>query len=361
MALKWFEGFEVDSTTTALGHKYENTSFTAISSFPTGRYGGKGFGRSTADSTGNFFRIRTPQLGDHGTWIVAFDLYAAELDLDSYVSIQKAASEQMKFQMLDTGDGTGNWYVLATCAGIELCRTPAIQRQSWHRVELKVVIDWVTSGPTGSVEIRVDEATLATATGVRTGQLASGLANQVEFKVDITSASTSEGVIDNIVILDGAAETITFDGFTVSTADFLGDAAVEGMYVEAAGSASGFSPTGASPNFACVDDVDARNDDTDYVSSSGNAVIDEYATQGPRVVNGYMLGVQMGVHARVASAGLRTIKHSVRSGARTADAGRDVTSTTYVHTWSVWPSNPSTGKAWTSEELDAVEIGQELV
>lgn len=363
MATKWMEGFEVDRTEQAVTDKYASVTFTQAAVFEAGRYHGYALGRVVGSGSSAIdFRIQTPVLGDDSTWVISlaqFCAYPVSVGGSNRVPgiiLQRDGSTQLRADVLDYGDG--NWYVSVTVGTVEILRTDPIQQATWHRLEMKVVL----SHTNGSVEIRLDESTVASVSGVKTTSLVSALANQVEFVAHSQATTSSVYAIDDIVILNSTAETITFEGFTVSTADFIGDVAIGSMYVEAAGSNSAWTPNGASPNYACVDEADVRNGDTDYVSASGTAVIDEYATRWAQLAHGHMLGLQLGVHARIASAGLRTLKHSVRaSSTRSADSGRDLTSTSYVYTWSVWSYNPVTGLAWTAEVLDGLEVGQELV
>lgn len=361
MAVKWIDGFEADATQAAMEAKYENTSFVSMSNFPAGRYHGRGFGRSSADGSGNSARFRTPSLGLSSTWIVAFNLYGAEIDLDSYVSLVNGTSEQMRFQVLDAGDGTGDFYLLGKRGTVELLRTPTIQRQSWHRFELKVVLDSSPLLSAGSVEIRVDESTVASVTGVRTADLTNSFSDKVEVKLDTTSAGTSEEIIDDILVCDGASEVATFDGFTVDFGDFVGELVVESLYVDSAGSSTQLTPN-AGANWDRVDDVDVRDGDTTYVSGSGAGLTDLYGTRDLDFSTGHVLALQLAVHARLESAGLRTVKHAVRvGGSTTKDAGHDITSTSYQYTWSIWPRNPTTTMGWLPTDLALLEIGEELV
>lgn len=363
MATRWMEGFEVDRTEQALIDKYASTSFTQAATFGPGRYHGYCLGRivgSGAASVDCF--VRTPVMADRSTWIVSlaqlagFPTPAGGSARTPGIIVQRDGVQQLRADVVDYGDG--DWYISVKVGTIEVLRTDPIERATWHRLELKVVLDHTD----GSVEVRLDETTVASVSGIKTTALVSELANQFEFVLHAPATTSGVYAIDDVVIMDGDAETLTFDGLTIDTDDFIGDVLIGSMVVDAAGSTSAWTPTGATPNYACVDDVDVRNGDTDYVGASGAAVIDEYGTRFAPPMNGHVVGLQLGVHARLEGAGLRTLKHSVRAGGtRSADAGRDLTSTSYAYTWSIWSYDPATSEAWTVESLASVEVGQELV
>lgn len=359
MALRWVEGFEAAGTNAELASKYENTSLNGR--FEAGRHHGRSYGTVLGSASAAVdSRLRTPRLGDHSGWTVGLSVLISEPGTTSgappkLVSLQRAGQEQLYLEVVDAGDG--DWTLGAFADGVELGRSRRVQRGVWHRVELKVLL----SHDAGSAELRVDDGVEFAASGVRTSTLVHDLADQVQLQIDNDPVTTSLFAIDDVIIMDGTAETVELEGSTISTDGFIGDIVVEALHVDGAGSTTVWTPTGAPSNWECVDEEDADNADSDYVGASAAATVDEYATRGPTFATGPAVGVQLAVTVRLEAAGLRGLKHSVRSGgSRTADAGRDVQSTSYVDTFSVWAESPTTGKGWSASELEALEVGEEL-
>lgn len=107
-------------------------------------------------------------------------------------------------------------------------------------------------------------------------------------------------------------------------------------------------------NWSYLDEAVA--DDADYLNSLGGAGRALFAFADHGVETGIISSVTVYFRVWRESSG-RTVKPSIRSGSTTTD-GSSVTvpgsATTYNQAWN---TNPTTGSAWTWEEIDSLQAG----
>jgi hypothetical protein len=121
-----------------------------------------------------------------------------------------------------------------------------------------------------------------------------------------------------------------------------------------AGAHSAWTPNGATPNYACVDETTADGDTT-YVSDSTPGDIDTYAFADVDA-SATVYGVQTNLYARKDDAGTRQIAPVVRQSG-TDYVGTTVTlGSSYSFYSQIYNQDP-TAADWTAAHVNADEFG----
>lgn len=226
----------------------------------------------------------------------------------------------------------------------------ALTLNTWYYLEFSFTIN----SSSGACTIRVDEQTTATFSG---NTQATALANiQQVYVGQNTAGQTSAGVqwqADDIYMLDNS-------GSVNNT--FLGDIRAIGQTPSGAGTNTNWSRFGtATTNWQAVNEI-GPNGDTTYVFSPNNGTIDTYTYASlPTSVSRVNAVVAQPV-ARRDDSGNRTLGCRVRSGGSEADSPTtEVVGITYQAYQHIMETNPVTTNPWTVSDVNAVEIGPEVV
>ena len=209
---------------------------------------------------------------------------------------------------------------------------------AWHHCQLKVVCALTA---TGSVEMKVDNVSLITATSVQTC---------------VTNATCDRcrwqggTVFSDIWIVDSSG--------TVNN-DFKGDVVVEGLRVTGAGSSTQFTPSAGS-NYQNVDDPSTPNDDTDFNSSSTPGQVDLFALADPSRASGSVFAVTLNHRSRKDDAGTRQDRGVIKLAGTVANGATRSLSTSYV-TWSDKFEMDPGGGGWSIADVAGLEVGYEIV
>jgi hypothetical protein len=221
----------------------------------------------------------------------------------------------------------------------------------WKYVELKVLIDNTTLG---TVEVRVDGVTVASATGLDTRNGGTtDTVNAVQF-----SSSASQTVrYDDVYICDTT---------TAIRNDFLGDTQCDVVLADGDGATSAFDTTfPASPttHYTKVDEA-TPNDDTDYNETPTNADVDlfTYAALPAIAGSSSVKGVKVAIMAKKNDAGACNI----RAVARPVSINRNGPTSfplqvDYDYKQEIWAQNPETSADWTDALINASEFGVEKI
>lgn len=141
--------------------------------------------------------------------------------------------------------------------------------------------------------------------------------------------------------------------------------------VTGAGNSSQFTAVGDTPNWRCVDEIQgaypntftgSADSDTTYVGcTTATTVIDLYTIDISQVPsNAKIVSFRvLGRAKKVSGTGTHTLCIRV-NGTNYFGTGQ-ATSASYVSSSTTWSSNPNTSKAWTVEDLAALEIGTRYV
>lgn len=212
--------------------------------------------------------------------------------------------------------------------------TTNITTNTWNFFEVKCFIN----GASGTVEVHLNGAT----------EIASTVGN--------FGASN----IDTVGLIGSGSATFDWDNLWVletSTSpnnNFLGVTRVETVYPNATGNYSQFTPNGATPNFACVDENPPDGDAT-YVSSNTPGNLDSYL-HGTIDGASTLYGVQTNHYARKDDANTRQIAPLIRQ------AGTDYVGTTvslgatYQFYEQIYNQDP-TNTNWTPAVFNGDEFG----
>lgn len=221
----------------------------------------------------------------------------------------------------------------------------------WYRVEFRTVI---ANGTSGLYELRVSGATVLgpTASVDTCGATGDIGATAVSLSGNNAASAANGHKFDDIIIHNSGGSGIT---------GFLGDVRIETLRPNAAGDSSDSTATGAATRHEAVDEAGAPDDDTTYVAMATSGLEDLYNV-------GNLAGPVSTVAAVVvntvskATAGPRTIaakvKHSTTEG---TGVTRSIPSGVYAPQQDYFYVNPSTSAAWTETEVNAMQIGQEVI
>lgn len=332
MALKWIDGGEVWADSGYWSRAYASGDATSSSDarLPPGT-------RSLSMND----HLKTPSLGVQNTWIVGFGLkYSAGTFewrcLDNDV-------EQCNLELVDNGSS----FEIALKRGATTIATTAqaFSKSTWHYFELKVT---VRTGTDGAYELRCNETTVLSGTGVN-------LADTGSDGCDAHSFGHGTPLMDDIYVCDDQGATNN---------DFLGDSVAVGLLPTADGATNDFAPSAGVDNYALVDDDEGIPSTADYVASDTNGHKDLYEFEDlPATGLGSIYGVKVTMSAAMETVGNRTLKPKFRSSGGSEGDGGDfvVDGTTVLEHPEILETNPVTASAWTKSDIDGGQLGVEVV
>lgn len=217
-------------------------------------------------------------------------------------------------------------------------------------IELKATIH----DTTGAVELRVNGATDASASGVDTRNGGTGVLNVIS--IVRSNPGVTDFWIDDLYVIDDTDSGIT----GVPNNDFLGDVRVQFLAPDGNGNSSQFvgSDADSTDNYLLVDEA-ASNGDTDYVGSSTVGNKDTYAYGNLTPTTGTVFGVQILPMARKTDAGTRSLATVARLGTTETDGPTQPLSTSYQYLSDIREANPD-GDAWDITDVNGAEFGSKV-
>jgi hypothetical protein len=231
----------------------------------------------------------------------------------------------------------GTWYT-----------SPVILKHGeWQYVEIKVTFH----ASAGTLDIRINGTTVVSETG---------LDNDSFGDTDFDELQLWGGEGTGVGNLD---QQVHIDDVYLSDSGFLGPIKVEGLLPTAEGATINFTPSAGTDNSANADE-NPRNDDTDYNSSADTASNKDLLAAGNLSnITGNIVAVQITADCKLDAAGSIGMQGIVAEGTPTQGTGPvvEVTNTTdYVAVQAIFETNPDTASAWSTTEVDAMEIGYEV-
>lgn len=226
-----------------------------------------------------------------------------------------------------------------------------IVEDTWHYIEIKLLVH----ASAGSVEIKVDGVTVASATGIDTQQSATAQVTNIR----LNSFENGTPSIDrqHIYILDGSG--------SAPYNDFLGFTRVVTDMPDTDGDSATWAPSAGTDNFAMIDEA-TPDDDTTY--NLGAIVNDDDLFFFPAITEaGIPLAVQDFVVARKDDVGAREIAITMKSGVvgGTLDVGATgVLAETYKYFVETHIQDPADGTPvdWDDvTNVDAAQSGYRIV
>jgi hypothetical protein len=193
----------------------------------------------------------------------------------------------------------------------------------------------------GSVEVRIDGATVISITGVNTK------AGDNDYHDKLVVNTSTNTYIDDLYICDGSGTTCN---------DFQGVCKVIGLLPESDTSTIEWTPSTGSTHYDLVNE-NPSNADTNYVYTSTQTLRDLY--NYPHLIGtGTIKGLQLATQSRLA-AGTSIILQTpiISNGVTEIGPDETLTSTSYFDYRHISTTDPNTGSAWTVDGLNAAQIG----
>ncbi len=303
---------------------------------------GWGVGQQFGDDTILMFR---DEVNNQNNVSVQLNFFGAELETDR------------GFILIEQGPGGADYYNGETLFDLGNLEHEMLLNQ-WYYFEFDITID----NTAGLIEFRRDGVTLFRQTGLDTAAGANELIDEIHIMTGNASGISTWG--------NGSIYRIT-DVHIVSPAGggnetgFLYPAVVDVLYPNADTVEADFTPEGGGTNVAEIDD----NPQHDFDSSQNEANVatnkDRFTLTGsvPESAFGRVMAVQV----------LALAKDTLDTGTRTARVvvfenlteGLGATQTMTESEWQalfhVFEDNPDTSAAWLMADVEAAEIGYEIV
>lgn len=222
------------------------------------------------------------------------------------------------------GDGT----LLATTSA-------SFTPNEWQYFEIKYKI----SNTVGTVEIRRNGVSVGTYSG-DTQNTANAYATHMMF-----AGGGGNGMyVDDVYLCDGSGSDT-----------FRGDCKVECLFPISAGALTQWTPSAGS-NYQNVDDpvasAPAPDGDSTYNSSGTPGNLDTFVYGNLATVGKTVLGVQIDLTAQKVNAGTRHIETVIRQGGSNYLSSEIGVSQGYTTYMKVYETNPHTGVAWTTTDIN---------
>ena len=347
MTCVWMEGFELHQSEAQLARKYATADFNSSSITTTGRVFG------TAHNIRASILV-TPSLGLANTYVIGFGLRVTGVNgsLDNFeqgLYLEKGNDEQVHLQII-ANDADG--FTLELRRGSTTLATSAkIAYGNWNYFELKVTVD----PSSGAYELRQNEVTILSATGVNTADEGTAQADILAIRYAISATQVQ---FDDIYVLN-----------TLGTEnnDFLGDSVVEGILPDGNGDTIEWTnDAGSGSNYQNVDDTATSTDEVasgGTNSSDNNGDIDLYAFEDLTQAQGNIHAVQVGIQLGMSAAGSRVVRGKFKDAVDGISDGDSFTvdSTTFDEFTQVYDENPSSAAGWDVNDIDDGQFGVEVV
>jgi hypothetical protein len=216
--------------------------------------------------------------------------------------------------------------------------TDGIPQNTWTWVSVK----HVCHASTGSVEVKLNNATVLTFTG----NTQNGSANQVHRPVIRTGVAVTDFYCDNLVIATGLASDSP-----------LSECRIFGAVVPTSNFSAAFTPNSGT-NWSNVNEI-PPNDDTSYNYSNTVGDTDVFVC-APPTLTGVIPAVKVNFRARKDDAGVRELAPVIRPGT-TNYAGSNIEITSnYFNRGHIWTTNPDTGMAWNPGDIANLKFGYKI-
>lgn len=218
--------------------------------------------------------------------------------------------------------------------------TAVFAANTFYYIEISATIH----DTTGTCEVKVNGATVINFTG----DTRNGGGTNID-TVSFLSYGGYYTYVDDFYIADdsGAAPYNTF----------LGDIRIHTLSPDGAGSSTQMTPSSGA-NYTTVDELPYSG--TDYVRGSAGQV-DLYTTSNLPAGVGTIFGVQANAIVKKTDAGNLSGRTKIKSGTTTSNGSTAALGTSDITLTDTRQVNPDTSVAWTSGDVNSIEIGMEAV
>ncbi|MHC4238560.1 MAG: hypothetical protein ACYSUC_02210 [Planctomycetota bacterium] len=236
--------------------------------------------------------------------------------------------------------------------GTFLGASPAgtIFENTWHYLECHVI---VADGTGGSVEVRIDGATVINLSSIDTRNGGNGVIDTVLF--DFATGGV-QATIDDFYILDTTG--------TAPQNTFLGDVHVNAVLPDGDGFSSAFDttfPSSPTTHYTKVDES-PHTGDTDYNETPTVNDVDlfDYAAL-PTITGGStVISVKAAAASKKPDGSLAQMRLVTRPTSTTFNGAKTNTlQSDYKYKFEIWDDDPQASAAWTDSTINAAEFGVE--
>jgi hypothetical protein len=314
----------------------------------TGRYGGKSL-RLPTSSNDWWVWLIPPGKEEHQKWTVGFNYYSP--------SSVAAANPFLRISQSNTGGASDTIRLQATSnyafnvtdnSGTVLAATTnnAFTFNTWYHIELQVFCHTTN----GTVELRINGSTVASATDVNTATV-SAILTYSALIISSPGNVLYTPLIDDVYICDGS-------GSTNNT--FLGVCKVVTLRPTSDAAPNNGTPSTGNDHYALLDEV-KPDYSTSYISLTGNGDQEMFGYEN-LVSTSPVKGICLTTLAATAGAQDTKLKSVMKSGnSSTSFTSKPILgSGYYTAVQHISETNPATSALWTASEVDAGTFGCEL-
>lgn len=347
MTLLFFDGFQ-DSTTMVKPEWVPTPNFNAVA---TGRDGSTN-GATSINANGAILALPTSA----ATCIVGFGWQvtsAVNLGGTTFRPICfNSASGTIQLVLTVNSDGyiearrsTATGTLIATSSGHDRITTGV-----WYHLQAKVVLH--TSS--GSVEVKLNSATVLSATGVATSGVNSSVTH-------LASYGNSGQVVfmDDLWVCD-AVDASASQGRAYN--DYLGDLKVTTLIPSANGDNTAWSKSTGTNGAALVDEIPPNT--TDYIFSSTSGQREMMTLPDLSATTGNVMGVRVGLYAAKSDAGSgagSAVKPSIKENSVFTAGASKALSTTYNGVFGdyIWVKPSASNTPFSAADINGMQAGVE--
>lgn len=332
MALLFMDGFD-HYATADMAKKW-----TSVTNVTINATGGRRNGGYMSPLSGSMVLSKTLP-SSYSTLTTGFAFWrSVTVSQGSIVTFYESATAHLGVKLV-----TGNFLAVYRGSTLLATGTTPLSASTWYYIEFKGTVH----DSTGSYTLRINGNTELTASNVDTRNAGtSGLVNILNLGIDNTN--NYGGGFDDFYILDSSG--------SAPLNDFLGDVRIDTVYPSSDGTYTDFTPSTGVSHFALVDEATPNTSDYNQSSTAGQR--DSYGLQDLTALTAQTIyGVQVNAAATKDDAGARSLATFIRHGDTNADAAAVALPTSQTYISNVFPTNPSTGAAWTEAQVNAMEAG----
>lgn len=280
------------------------------------------------------------------TLIVGFAFYLGETGITNSTStgILYFYDDSTK-QIMITVNSSGQIVVYNGDGTLLGTSTNTVSYLHWYYLEAKVSFHETT----GTIDIRINGTSWLSLTSKNTINSVNEYAN----KVMIGAAYYDKYVyFDDLYVCDTTG---------TKNNDFLGDVRIDTLLPNGAGNYTQWTPSAGS-NYQNVDDAIAIDDDATYNSADTIGYKDSYTLTDLDALGTTIHGIQLNTTYRKDDAGTRGVQAFIRTNSTDYDQGDEVSLLdTYTQDQIIIEDNPNDSAAWEEADINALEIGIELI
>ncbi len=239
----------------------------------------------------------------------------------------------------------GSLAFIDNTSGVILTSSPAdtVVASAWYHLEVMAEF-----GSSGSLEIRVDGATVASAAGVDTR---GGLSGAGYPNINFATASSSGYYVDHLYVCDDTGAKAN---------DFLGPVLVYTLIPNADGTTNQMTPVGAATNWQSVSKTNSGSN-SPYVTTDQANQVDLYNVHDLPVTPTAVHGVILSGRSQKSTIGHRDVRSKLKVGGDTVDGATHVCiNGQYRRSQELYLTQPN-GSDWDEAAINAMEIGFETL